>query len=202
MIDEVSHDGLGWARFSDDRRMRYRLGRVVGSIVDADQVKRAWHRGGSPLWTRVVFIMLNPSTANAFKLDPTVSKCVKFAQRWGADVLEVVNLFAFRSSNPDDLKAATPRGTIEEDEAILAACVGPARVIAAWGNHGGIDGRAAHVHSMLSKERIPLYHLGTTDRGHPLHPLARGKSFIQLDREPEPLSDVLVAEPIQKEAIQ
>lgn len=176
MIDEYSPNGTGWARFSDDRRMRYRLSRrlTTNGKRDGDL-------------SRTVFVMLNPSTADAFKLDPTVQKCCKFATHWGADVLEVVNLFAMRSPHPKDLLkwARLDRGDdIENDREIFAACSGAERVIAAWGNHGDLDHRAEYVRGALRERHIKLEHLGVTKFGHPLHPLARGKAFIPIDREP------------------
>lgn len=180
MIDEYNIDKTGWARFSDDFSMRYRLAR---SLTDRELSMREdaihSHR-------RVVFVMLNPSTADAFKLDPTVSKCCQFAKRWGADVLEVVNLFALRSPHPTELDRAPDIGDgPENDAAIMAACTGAERVVAAWGNHGWRRGRADIVRSRLAQAGVTLLHLGTTKEGRPLHPLARGKSFIPLTRDPE-----------------
>lgn len=150
--------------------------------------------------SRVVFVMLNPSTADAFKPDRTVSKCVAFAQRWGADVLDVVNLFALRSTNPEALYdgarvAAGECGDYSHlwrlnvgndhvnDDQIIETCAG-ARVIVAWGNHGELSNRGDEVRDLLTTRGILLEHLGLTGAGYPLHPLARGKSFIPLDREP------------------
>jgi hypothetical protein len=177
MIDEFSDDRTGWALFSDDRKLRYRLRRQLSANTSA------WA-------SRVVFVMLNPSTADAFNLDPTVAKCRKFAMRWNADVLEVVNLFAYRSPYPKDLDLAFIRGEMlgmdnEADIQILAACKGAARVIAAWGNNGVRHGRDQQVHELLQRAGIKLERLGATQDGHPLHPLARGKSHIPLEREPE-----------------
>lgn len=182
MIDEYSTDGTGWARFSDDKTRRYRLGRILSPALAA---AGGWQYLPRTL-DRTVFVMLNPSTADAFKLDPTVRKCVQFAARWGSDVLEVVNLFAYRSPHPDDLDNAIPRGTVEEDDAIVEACTQPGRTItiAAWGNHGTRDGRHEHVRALLSRRRVQVWHLGLTCGGYPLHPLARGKAFIPLTREP------------------
>jgi hypothetical protein len=53
---------------------------------------------------RVVFILLNPSTADAFKDDPTVKKCISFAKHWNFGSLEIVNLFAYRSTDAKYLK--------------------------------------------------------------------------------------------------
>lgn len=185
MIDEHSYDRTGWARFSDDRRMRYRLGRLI-TTRELDAAKLGFSPYLMPQIRRVVFVMLNPSTADAFKLDPTVDKCRRFADRWGADVLEVVNIFALRSTDPRGLDAGGDVGDGPDNDAeILAACRGASRVIAAWGNHAHRWGRGAFVRSMLANEGIRLERLGSTKEGYPLHPLARGKLFIPLTREPE-----------------
>jgi len=134
--------------------------------------------------------MLNPSTADAFKLDPTVTRCVRFAQIWGADVLEVVNLFAFRSPSPKDLLRAIYRGDgPENDREILGACRGAYRVVAAYGAHGAGIGQPARcdvVTEMLRDAGIALHCLARTDGGaFPKHPLARGKHFIPYTKELE-----------------
>lgn len=192
LIDEVSLDLTGWARFSADRTKRYRLGRVLDSgiglrVEDGRVVAYHWAPDGVLLAPRrVVFVMLNPSTADAFKPDRTIDKCVQFAQRWGAQVVEAVNLFAFRSPYPEDLDVpGLDRGLDElADAQILDACRGAYRVIAAWGNHGWRAGRDQIVRRLLREQNIPLMTLGFTKEGRPLHPLARGKHFIPLEREP------------------
>lgn len=188
MIDQWSDDRTGWARFSDDMTMRYRLARslrdghpllVDGALVTVDM----------PFATvrRVVFLMLNPSTADAFQLDPTVNECRKRAIALGADVLEIVNLFALRSPYPADLKKRAHgfRGDdAKNDASIIFACVGAHRVIAAWGNHGALDHRATVVRRHLADAGIELHHLGTTQDGFPKHPLARGVHRIPADLAP------------------
>lgn len=198
MIDEYNANRTGWARVSDDRKLRYRLARALTPRGAA-----AMELGlpfpaevGFPKYaptsdihavSRIVFVMLNPSTADAFKPDRTVDKCVLFAQRWGADILEVVNLFALISTDPRGLDTAWALvGAGEVNDAqILEACRGATRVIAAWGNHGARNERDVYVRKMLVDRAIRLEHLGITKEGHPTHPLARGKAFIPLTREPE-----------------
>jgi hypothetical protein len=183
MIDERSSDGIGWAKFSDDRRMRYRLSRALTRNVrnQNDTI-------------RVVFVMLNPSTADAFIMDPTVRKCAAFAQRWNADVLEVVNLFAMRSPYPKDLLkfARGDRGDdVINDNQIVEACTqtGHTIAVAAWGNHGTLDDRHAYVRQLLRERHIDIHHLGLTQYRFPKHPLARGKHFIPIDTALVKLSD-------------
>lgn len=163
MIDDYNLDRTGWARFSEDRTMRYRLARKLTGFDYEIAAER-----------RVVFVMLNSSTADAFMLDPTVRRCVGFAQRFGADYLEVVNLFALRSTDPAELykRAAGARGDDRtNDEQILAACRGATKVIAGWGAHGELGDRGELVRRMLHDEGIVLHHLGLTKGLAPRHPL-------------------------------
>src|SRR5690348_1743088 len=105
MIDQWSQDGTGWARFSSDMTMRYRLARSLTTLpltVDASS-GHVMSLGGSPA-RRCVWLMLNPSDADAFKPDPTVTECIKRSRAVGADLMEVVNLFALRSPYPKDLR--------------------------------------------------------------------------------------------------
>ncbi len=189
VCDEFSLDGTGLARFTPDGKMRFRLARsLVPAIrisIGDDGLVFGIQQDLSVVVDRVVFLMLNPSLADAFKPDHTVHKCIRFAQRWGAQVLEVVNLFALVSPYPADLDRADNLGIDEfADREILNACRGAKRVIAAWGNGGDRRGRDQHVRELLRAEGIVLEHLGLTGSGMPLHPLARGKHFIPLDREP------------------
>lgn len=191
MIDDFTADRTGWARFSDDRTLRYRLARAL-----TPQGARSM-AAGAPFATldddlfplrRIVFVMLNPSTADAFKLDNTVTKCVQFAQRWQGDILEVVNLFALRSTDPkglDVLHIDDIGDGPENDSEIVSACLGASRVIAAWGNHAWRGDRGERVRELLVGRGLEIEHLGVTKEGFPLHPLARGKAFIPLDRKPE-----------------
>jgi hypothetical protein len=188
MIDQFSPDGTGWARFSDDMTMRYRLARA---LVGKQPVGPGMQHIPGDLMRRCIWLMLNPSTADAFQIDPTVNECRKRSIALGADVLEVVNLFALRSPYPADLRkrAHGCRGDDAVNNAeILAACTGAYRVIAAWGNHGALDYRETIVRRLLSEHGVALHHLGTTQDGYPKHPLARGVHRIPADQQPIPWS--------------
>lgn len=193
MIDEYKRDGTGWARFSADRLQRYRLGRILHprALTDSPFGVGSWgSEAWRAQWVRIVFLMLNPSDATEAKPDNTVSRCVKFGQIWGADVLEVVNLFAFRSPHPKDLRKALYRGDgPENDREILSACKGAHRVVAAWGAGGDFDlvsERARRVEEILRFAGIALHCLARTDDGTcPKHPLARGRHFIPYTKELE-----------------
>jgi hypothetical protein len=130
----------------------------------------------SRLWdkerTQACWIMLNPSTADAMQDDATIRRCCGFAESWGFGGIVVVNLFAFRATEPARIAAAVKQGIDpvgpENDKAILTGAVGT-RLIAAWGNHGELFGRAQAVLTLL--EGRNLYHLGLTASGQPKHPL-------------------------------
>ena len=139
------------------------------------QLVREWE----PADPRVLWIMLNPSTADGTEDDPTIRRCVGFAKAWGFGSIEVVNLFAFRATEPDDLMALLRYGGDaigpENDDHILEAAEACGIIIGAWGAHKSAgawdlaDGRAASVCRLLSRRDINC--LRITASGHPSHPL-------------------------------
>ena len=120
---------------------------------------------------QVTFIMLNPSTADENANDPTVTRCIRFAQAWGFAMLEVVNLFGYRSTSPGKLGViADPVGP-ENDFYITTSIWGADQVVCAWGNNGALHGRSARVKELLAFSGRELVHLGLTAGGEPRHPL-------------------------------
>ncbi|PIQ96371.1 MAG: hypothetical protein COV67_09900 [Nitrospinae bacterium CG11_big_fil_rev_8_21_14_0_20_56_8] len=119
----------------------------------------------------VHFIMLNPSTADAEKNDPTVERCQRFALRWGFGGLHVGNLFAFRSTLPENLKTHPDPVGPGNNRTLLYRARRAARVVCAWGNHGKHLDRAETVRALLRKHGIPLHVLRITRQGEPGHPL-------------------------------
>jgi hypothetical protein len=116
--------------------------------------------------------MLNPSTADAAVDDPTIRRCMRFAHRWGGfGSLEVVNLFALRSTDPKGLREVDDPEGPGNDAAILEASKLAGRIVLAWGAGGEYKGRGRDVARALSLARDDLVCLGRTQRGHPLHPL-------------------------------
>ena len=105
------------AVISECGRHRYRLTRTVESESSALTLGR------------VLYVMLNPSTATAETDDATIRKCKGFARRWGFRELEVVNLFSFRATKPKDLWASAERNTTLSDYHILAAVADADRVV-------------------------------------------------------------------------
>lgn len=143
------------ADFSDCGRYRYRLWREWNPQLEA-----------------VGFLMLNPSTADATADDPTIRRCLGFARRWDYGRLEVVNIFAYRATDPRELRAAEDPVGPENDEwieRVAAKCA--RRLVCAWSNWGRLADRAGDVCRVLRRAEVRLLCLGTTKHGHPLHPL-------------------------------
>jgi hypothetical protein len=130
-------------------------------------LRRRW----DPAKPTCLFVMLNPSTADATADDPTIRRCVGFAAGWGYGELIVVNLFASRATDPADLrKHRSPVGPA--NDATIAAQARRADFhVAAWGMYGALHGRGAEVRRRFTEWGIPLHHLGLTREGHPRHPL-------------------------------
>jgi hypothetical protein len=153
------------AIFSGDRKHRYLLSRRV-ALADGE----------------VLFIMLNPSTANEVKDDPTIRRCMGFAETWGYGILTVCNLFAYVTSDPDVLRSVDD--TVGRDnDAYIACCALRAQlVICAWGAFDEARGRDDQVLDLLSRNMVDAWCLGLTKDGYPLHPL-----YVAARRHPVPL---------------
>jgi hypothetical protein len=128
---------------------------------------RIWDPAERPL----VFLMLNPSTADALEDDPTLRRCTGFAKREGAGGVVVVNLFALRSTDPRALtRHPEPVGRYN-DVFIRQAVSQGSKVVAAWGAAPVAGDRGRNVAVALAARRVPLHCLGTTAVGQPRHPL-------------------------------
>jgi hypothetical protein len=117
------------------------------------------------------FLMLNPSTADEVKLDPTCARARDFAERWGYGALIVTNIFAFRNTSPAQMKAAADPVGPGNDAAIVRAARQSALVVCAWGNHGAFLGRSTKVLEKLKANKIALHALRVNAGGEPAHPL-------------------------------
>lgn len=115
--------------------------------------------------------MLNPSTADEFRLDPTCTRARDYAERWGYGALVVTNAFAWRATDPDDMKAAPDPVGRANDAAILRAAREAALVVCAWGNHGAHLGRSMRVADLLRGVGVALHALRVNGSGEPAHPL-------------------------------
>ena len=142
------------AVFSDCRKYRYALW-------------RRWEME-HPL---ILFIGLNPSTADETKNDPTIRRCINFAKDWGYGGVMIANLFAFRSTSPEIMKQQKDPIGKENDLWIGKLADASQSVIAAWGNHGIYLSRGFDVMELLRKSGKPIFHLGISKTGQPKHPL-------------------------------
>ena len=123
------------------------------------------------------FLMLNPSTADEFRLDPSCTRARLYAERWGYGALIVTNLFGWRATDPGDMKAAREPVGRANDAAILRAAREAAVVVCAWGNHGAHRERSARVLALLRAAGIELRALRVTGAGEPAHPLYLRKTL-------------------------
>ncbi|MGG1940395.1 DUF1643 domain-containing protein [Paenibacillus polymyxa] len=129
---------------------------------------------------RVLYVMLNPSTANHEEEDRTSSQCLHFAKKFGYGSLEVVNLYALISTDPDQLKIASdPVGT-ENDKFILDAASRAKTIVIAWGEKHFINQRHNRVARLLTDKGYHLYCLGIAKSGHPRHPSRLSHSIESL----------------------
>ena len=135
------------------------------------RLTRTW----DPSLPVVVWIMLNPSTADATQDDATIRRCTDFALRWYCGGIVVVNLFAFRSTDPRELKRHASLHIIghENDQHVLAACTAEnvRHIVAAWGNHGSMHTRDISILRKLAEAHVIVECLGQTSSGLPKHPV-------------------------------
>jgi hypothetical protein len=130
---------------------------------------RVW--GAGP---KLGFVLLNPSTATEVQNDPTVERCERRARALGFGAFRVVNIFAFRATDPQDMRAAADPIGAGNDAALLEALGWADQVVCGWGGHGAHLGRGAAVEALLRQAARPLFHLGLTKGGQPKHPLYIG----------------------------
>ena len=144
-------------------------------------LRRSWDAELEPL----VVIGLNPSTADENYDDPTVRRCVNYARAWGHGGLVMLNIFAYRSTDPAGLTApgVSPVGA-ENDQALIEQTMGR-RVVCAWGVHGKLLDRGAEVLRLINPGAKEVLCLGVTKEGYPKHPL-----YLRADLKPIPYPPV------------
>jgi hypothetical protein len=117
------------------------------------------------------FIMLNPSTATALEDDPTIRKCVKFAKSWGFDGLIVGNLYAFRATDPAELKRAGYLVGHNNDMQLADIAKRADRLICAWGANAEEDWANTMVEMLAENASCHIEALALNKNGSPRHPL-------------------------------
>jgi len=146
---------------------------------------------------RACWVMLNPSDADDELDDPTIRRVIHFSNEWRYRGVTVVNLYPYRSPDPEKCKEwATTRDrkltrvvedAMRRNAAIVAEhCRAASMVVAAWGNNPWDLGLLESVVGvMLAGRACPeIYCLGTTGRGAPKHPMARGKHRVPDNQQP------------------
>lgn len=157
------------------------------TVLDLLDVSTGWDAGAEivdcyryrlwRIWDQtlplVCWVMLNPSTADAITDDPTIRRCLEFSRKWDFGGIWVVNLFAYRATDPKEMLEAHAHGVDIEgpqnDRMIVQTAHECRRTIFAWGTQGHLNGRDQKVISLLSE--FNPYCLGKTKDGHPKHPL-------------------------------
>lgn len=139
------------AEFSPCRRYRYAL-----------------FRGWQPNNGYVMFVGLNPSTADETIDDPTTRRCIAFAKAWGYGALLLANLFAYRATDPEEMLSVDDPVGPDCDHFLIQSASEASLVVAAWGTHGGFRNRDHHVKRLLGDK---LHFLRLTKGGQPSHPL-------------------------------
>ena len=153
------------AIFSPDKKYRYALWRIWDKSIPS-----------------VLFIGLNPSTAGNKSNDPTINKCIGFAKKWKYGGLYIVNLFAFRTSDPRDLlRILDPVGP-DNDKWIKSHTKDHKLIIATWGNYGSFMEKGREIYNEVPN----LYCLKINKTGQPAHPL-----YLGYDLKPKPFNYVV-----------
>ena len=168
----VSTTGGPWdlelprAIFDPTRRYRYLLRRFVQM------------RDG-----RILFVLLNPSTADEAQDDPTIRRCYGFTRSWDLGLLEVVNIFALRSTDPAQLYAPHDAIGRDNDQHIAEAAERADLVVCGWGEHGAWKSRGKVVLEVISEHTDPakIRCLDINRSGEPKHPL-----YVAADRRLRP----------------
>lgn len=153
-----------WAVYSDCMAYRYSLIRIWDASLP-----------------KVSFVMLNPSTATEVQNDPTVERCERRARAMGFGAFQVANIFAFRATDPKDMRSKDDPIGPENDRAILDAAAWADQTICAWGTHGAHLARGAQVTALLRDQGHALFHLGLTKDGAPKHPLYIGYAVAPME---------------------
>ena len=140
------------AEFSECKKYRYKLVRDFNQISDTGRY--------------LGFVMLNPSTADEFIDDPTITRCINFAKNNGYTGIVVMNLYAYRATNPKELVTIDDPVGDQNDSYLRDFAAGIGDVVCAWGNNAE-RARAKEVVDLFTVYGANLLCLGTNKSGHP-----------------------------------
>lgn len=166
----------------------YMAAEISGDKLYRYSLDRGWPGGEGT----IVFILLNPSTGDWKTDDKTIRRLVRFAQKWGYNSFILLNLFAWRSTDPEGLlTTADPVGPRNDEKIreVLTKSAGGS-VVVGWGSHSGLKSflprRARVVLAMLREMGIKALCFGQNDDGSPKHPLYLAKKTKLVDFQPPP----------------
>jgi hypothetical protein len=164
-----------WAIFSPCGRYRYVLAWPTGAVNAAGHHDERY----------ALFVLANPSTATAEQTDPTVARCIAYAKRWGYGWCRVVNVRAWRETDPrklpaDPLAISEPDEPALNDNTIQAHAMFAAIVVVGWGKLGGE--RGPQVLGYLRAAGVTPHALKLNKDGGPAHPL-----YLRADAQPFPM---------------
>lgn len=167
--------------FSPCRKYRYTLWREFYPVraIEPPLLPVA----GNEAHNYLMVIGLNPSTADETHDDPTIRKCIGFAQRWGYGALCMTNLFAWRDTQPKNMKKATHPCGDDNHHHLLQCAAGAGMVLAAWGKDGKFMQQDLTVQGWLSTIGVTLHCLKRNLDGSPMHPL-----YVPYETTPMPLT--------------
>ncbi len=155
--EHLKGDAASLAIYSDCEKYRYALTRI-------------WQPEGR----KVLFVMLNPSTATEMQNDPTVERCERRSRALGYGAFRVCNIFAWRATDPRNMRAQEDPVGPQNDQVIAEGCDWADDIVCAWGTHGAHRDRGPEVETLMRATGLPLAHLGLSKAGHPKHPLYIG----------------------------
>jgi len=153
------------AIFSPCRKYRYTLRRIFD--------EERFEKEGA-----CTFICLNPSTATETTDDPTVRRCINYAQEWGYPAFIMLNIFGFRATDPLEMKCQDEPVGIDNNKHIIETCKQSGLVVAAWSNHASHMNRGHEVELLLAHHGIDVHCLKINRNSRmPAHPLYLKKSL-------------------------
>lgn len=140
----------------------------------------------------LVVIGINPSTATDEATDKTISRVKNYAKAFGYDSFKMINIYPLRTTHfnllPKDFDKRLHLKNLSEIRNVITNA---SAILCSWGNH--IHDREyfkicyKDISKIILSKNIPVYCLGLTKQGHPLHPLLRGiptpKKLIYFDTE-------------------
>lgn len=163
------------ARRSSSGLLKTNYDCVVSEAGISSCKKYRWwlHRVWDPSLPLVIWVMLNPSTADHRKNDPTIMKVMRYSKRWGYGGILVLNIYAYRTSRPENLPDDENLRVGYRNDSFIRSMFQYAKaegiaVVCAWGaKHRE---RGCRVRRMAADLGLPLLGLEVALNGEPKHP--------------------------------